>query len=73
MNCDPCRTHSAQLIGSLVTVMTFHTIVDRTGHQVEILLSLKKDSRNRGHEVALTKDQCRLNIRKYQFSERKIN
>ena len=32
--------------------------------------SLKKDSRTRGHEVKLVKDQCRLNIRK---SQRTIN
>ena len=27
----------------------------------------KKDSRTRGHEVTLVKDQCRLDIRKYSF------
>ena len=35
--------------------------------------SLRKDSGNRGHEVKLVKDQCRLDIRKYSFSQRKIN
>ena len=35
--------------------------------------SLKKDSRTRGHEVKLVKDQCRLDIRKYLFSQRTIN
>ena len=34
---------------------------------------LKKDSRTRGHEVTLVKDQCRLDIRKYSFSQRTIN
>ena len=34
-----------------------------------ILFSLKKDSRTRGHEVTLVKDQCRLDIRKYSFSQ----
>ena len=39
---------------------------------IEILIfSLKKDSRTRGHEVTLVKDQCRLDIRKY--SQRTIN
>ena len=32
-----------------------------------MFLSLKKDSRTRGHEVKLVKDQCRLDIRKYSF------
>ena len=34
--------------------------------------SLKKDSRTRGHEAKLVKDQCRLDIRKYLFSQRTI-
>ena len=40
---------------------------------IEICLSLKKDSRTRGHEVKLVKDQCRLDIRKHSFSHRTIN
>ena len=35
--------------------------------------SLKKDNRTREHEVTLVKDQCRLDIRKYSFSQRTIN
>ena len=35
--------------------------------------SLKKDSRTRGHEQTLVKDECRLDIRKYSFSQRNIN
>ena len=38
-----------------------------------MFLSLKKDSRTRGHEIKLTKDQCRLDIRKFSFSQRTIN
>ena len=37
-----------------------------------MFFSLKKDSRNRGHEVTLVKDQCRLDIKKYSFSQRAI-
>ena len=37
------------------------------------LFSLKKDCIIRGHEVKLVKDQCRLDIRKYSFSQRTIN
>ena len=36
-------------------------------------MTLKKDSRTRGHEVKLVKDQCRLDIRKHSFSQRTIN
>ena len=35
-----------------------------------MFFSLKKDSRTRGHEVKLVKDQCRLEI---TFSQRTIN
>ena len=38
-----------------------------------MFFSLKKDSRTRGHEVKLVKEQCRLDIRKYSFSQRTIN
>ena len=34
---------------------------------------LKKDSRTRGHEVKLVKDQCKLDIMKYSFSQGTIN
>ena len=39
---------------------------------IEHLFSLKKD-RTRGHEVTLLKNQYRLDIRKYSFSQRRIN
>ena len=35
--------------------------------------SLKKDRRTRGHLVIYVKDPCRLDIRKYSFSQRTIN
>ena len=40
---------------------------------IEIFISHKKDNRTRGHEVTLLKDQCRLDVRKYSFSQRTIN
>ena len=38
-----------------------------------MFFSLKKDNRTREHEVKLVKDQCRLGIRKYSFSQRTTN
>ena len=38
-----------------------------------MFFSFKKDSRTRGHEVKFVKDQCKLDIRKYSFSQRTIN
>ena len=40
---------------------------------IEMFFSLKKDNRTRGHEVTLVKDQCRLDIKKYLFSQKTIN
>ena len=40
---------------------------------IEICFFFNKDSRTIGHEVKLVKDQCRLNIRKYSFSQRTVN
>ena len=49
-------------------ILNGHENIDRN-----IFFSLKKDNRARGHEVTLVKDQCRLYIRKYSFSQRTIN
>ena len=38
-----------------------------------VKISLKKDNRTREHEVTFVNDQCRLDIRKYSFSQRTIN
>ena len=40
---------------------------------IDIFFSLKEENRTRVHEVTLVKDQCRLDIRKYSFSQRTIN
>jgi len=38
-----------------------------------ILFKLKEGSRTRGHNAALVKEQCRLDMRKFSFSQRVIN
>ena len=40
---------------------------------IEFLFTQERDCRTRGHEVTLVKDQCRLDIKKYSFSQRTIN
>ena len=40
---------------------------------IEICFPHSRNSRSREHEVKLVKDQCRLDIRKYSFSQRTIN
>ena len=38
-----------------------------------MFFKLKEGSRTRGHQAALVKEQCRLDMRKYNFSQRVIN
>ena len=38
-----------------------------------MFFKLKEDFRTRGHNAALVKEQCRLDMRKYSFSHRVIN
>ena len=38
-----------------------------------MVIKILIDNRIRGHGVTLVKDQCRLDIRKYSFSQRAIN
>ena len=38
-----------------------------------MFFKLKEGSRTRGHKAALIKEQCRLDMRKYSFSQRVIN
>ena len=40
---------------------------------MNMFFNLKEDSRTRRHEAALVKEQCRLDMRKYSFSQRVIN
>ena len=47
----------------VLKILNLYENIDRN-----MFFSLKKDSRTRGHEVKLVKNQCRLDIRKYSFS-----
>ena len=38
-----------------------------------MFFKFKEGSRTRGHKAALVKEQCRLDMRKYSFSQRVIN
>ena len=39
----------------------------------EIFFSVKEERRTRGHGITLAKKQCRLDIRKFSFSQRTVN
>ena len=38
-----------------------------------MFFKFKEGSRIRGHKIELVKEQCRLDVRKYSFSQRVIN
>ena len=38
-----------------------------------MFFKIKEGSRTRGHKAAFVKEWCRLNMRKYSFSQRVIN
>ena len=38
-----------------------------------MLISVKEERRTRGHGITLAKKQCRLDIRKFSFSQRTVN
>ena len=45
-----------------------YKVIDRN-----MFFKLKEGSRTRGHKAAFVKEQCRLDRRKYSFSQRVIN
>ena len=61
--------------------------IQRRGDQIEVFeivngyedvdrnmfFKLKEGSKTRGHKAALIKEQCRLDMRKYSFSQKVIN
>ena len=40
---------------------------------IEIYFLFKEERRTRGHGITLAKKQCRLDIRKFSFSQRTVN
>ena len=72
---------------SLWSIILHHKRYTCKGDQIEVFkivngyedvdrnmfFKLKEGSRTRGHKAALVKEQCRLDMRKYSFSQRVIN
>ena len=71
MWCGLTTLETRRLRGDQIEV--FKTLNGYENIYRNMFFSLKQDSRTRGHEVKLVKDQCRLDIRKYSFSQRTIN
>ena len=62
------RLRGDQIQIEVSKIMNGYEDVDRN-----MFFKLKEDSRTRGHKAALLKEQCRLDMRKYSFSQRAIN
>ena len=69
--CGLTTLETRRLRGDQIEV--FKTLNGYENIDRNMFFSLKKNSRTRGHEVKLVKDQCRLDIRKHSFSQRTIN
>ena len=71
LQCGLTALETTRLRGDQIVVFKIvngYENVDRN-----IFFKLKEGSRTRGHKAALVKEQCRLDMRKYSFSQRVIN
>ena len=71
LQCGLTTLETRRLRGDQIEVFTIvkgYEDVDRN-----MFFKLKEGSRTRGHKAALVKEQCRLDMRKYSFSQRVIN
>ena len=71
LQCGLITLQTRRLRGDQIEVFKIvngYEVVDRN-----MFFKLKEGSRTRGHKAALVKDQCRLDMRKYSFSQRVIN
>ena len=69
--CGLTTLETRRLKGDQIEVFKLLNVYENIDRNIFFLL--KKDSRTRGYEVTLVKDQCRLDIRKYLYSQRTIN
>ena len=63
-------------MSSLINDIDKQSLQDDLGYEDvdrNMFFKLKEGSRTRGHKEALVKEQCRLDMRKYSFSQRVIN
>ena len=71
LQCDLTTLETRRLRGDQIEVFKIvngYEDVDRN-----MFFKLKEGNRTRGHKAALLKEQCRLDMRKYSFSQRVIN
>ena len=62
-----------RLRGEVFKIEVFKIVNGYEDVERNMFFKLKEGSRTRGHKAALVKEQCRLDMRKYSFSQRVIN
>ena len=71
LRCGLTTLETRRLRGGQIEV--FKTVNGYEDVDRNMFFKLKERSRIRGHKAALVKEQCRLDMRKYSFSQRVIN
>ena len=71
LQCGLTTLETRRLRGDQIEV--FKTVNGYEDVDRNMFFKLKEGSRTRGHKAALVKEQCRLDMRKYSFSQRVIN
>ena len=71
LQCGLTKLETRRLRGDQIEV--FKIVNGCEDADMNMFFKLKEGSRTRGHKAALVKEQCRLDMRKYSFSQRVIN
>ena len=71
LQCGLTTLDTRRLRGDQIEVFKIVNVYEDVDRNM--FFKLKAGSRNRGHKAALVKEQCRLDMRKYSFSQRVIN
>ena len=71
LQCGLPTLETRRLRGDQIDV--FNIVIGYENVNRNMFFKLKEGSRTRGNKAALVKEQCRLDMRKYSFSQRVIN
>ena len=71
LKCRLSTLENRRLIGDQIEV--FKMLNGYENIHRNIFFTVKEERRTRGHGVTLAKRQCRLDIRKFSFSQRTVN
>ena len=71
LECGLTTLQTRKLIGDQLEMLKL--VHGYEGIDRNMFFILKEGSRARGHKAVFVKEQCRLDVRKYSFSQRAIN